>query len=376
MKILTSSLEACISNDVQANGRAPDFALALLPINAHFEASLAELSASMPNTPIAGCNAHIQFLPSGLFEDGVVQQFWFSDSSHSIWCEVVSMDENKNAVTEHAVQRLCTDKPDAAILLVDGVNYPVDQLLDAIRTTEALQELTIVGGLASKPTNPESLADGIGPWVFFNGEIHKESALILGLQGIEINTQIIRGWEPASPGYTVTEACGNILRTIDGRNAVDWYADFFAIEGHENQLPLASYGFPLIIDGPCPSRKNIYRTMLAYDDPKGCVTFYGDIQTGDRIRLGIGHAGSLVDAASMMTKADADACLLFSCVAREAVLGDDAEKEILVLNEHLQDIPLTGFFTFGEIGPSEEDGLAYYNQTGIVALLKEKRNDS
>jgi len=102
------------------------------------------------------------------------------------------------------------------------------------------------------------------------------------------------------------------------------------------------------------------------------VTFAGDIHTGDRVRLGLGNDSSLVSAAEQLDLKDADTCLLFSCVAREIVLGDAAETEIETLSRKLAGTPLSGFFTLGEIGPSTARELGFYNQTGILALLTEQ----
>jgi small ligand-binding sensory domain FIST len=53
------------------------------------------------------------------------------------------------------------------------------------------------------------------------------------------------------------------------------------------------------------------------------------------------------------------------------VLGEDCEREVVAIQKALGGVALSGFFSFGEIGPSARGRLAFYNQTAILALLRE-----
>jgi small ligand-binding sensory domain FIST len=54
-------------------------------------------------------------------------------------------------------------------------------------------------------------------------------------------------------------------------------------------------------------------------------------------------------------------------------MGDESEREVAAIHEALGGVALSGFFSFGEIGPSARGRLAYYNQTAVLALLKEDK---
>jgi small ligand-binding sensory domain FIST len=105
------------------------------------------------------------------------------------------------------------------------------------------------------------------------------------------------------------------------------------------------------------------------------VTFWGDLATGDRVRLGMGNEESLVaragDLASLDAAAPPQAAVLYSCVGREQVLGDAAQREVAAVHRALDGVPLSGFFSFGEIGPTPAGGPAFYNHTAILVLLSE-----
>ncbi|HYH44606.1 MAG TPA: FIST C-terminal domain-containing protein, partial [Thermoanaerobaculia bacterium] len=83
---------------------------------------------------------------------------------------------------------------------------------------------------------------------------------------------------------------------------------------------------------------------------------------------------SLVDTASQLTAGRVpEAAILYSCVGREVVLGEMAPDEVSSIHRALGGAALSGFFTFGEIGPTPHGGLAFYNQTAILVLLSEER---
>jgi small ligand-binding sensory domain FIST len=137
-------------------------------------------------------------------------------------------------------------------------------------------------------------------------------------------------------------------------------------------MPESAHRFPLIIEGPRPDRRRLYRSMKSFDDPPGAVTFWGDVQLGDQVRLGMGNDASLLRTAARLPAASApEAAVLYSCVGREVVLGNGAAGEAAAVYRALQGAPLSGFFSFGEIGPTPGGGPAFYNQTAILILLTE-----
>jgi small ligand-binding sensory domain FIST len=98
------------------------------------------------------------------------------------------------------------------------------------------------------------------------------------------------------------------------------------------------------------------------------------VLTGDRVRLGMGNDRSLVHTASQLIAGQLpEAAILYSCVGREVVLGGMAPDEVANIHRALGGVALSGFFTFGEIGPTPHGGLAFYNQTAILVLLSEER---
>jgi hypothetical protein len=351
-------------------GRDPDLVLGFLPPDRQLAATLRILAAAWPASLRFGCEAVTQFADSTVTHTGSLQLFWLEHPGHGARVEVLAgtRDAPPGEAEVTALARRLGESG-GALLLADGVRFPAEDLLARLAPRLPLPLPLLAGGLASQREPAEA---GYGARVFHGDEILPSACLALTLSGVTLRALVVRGWDPASPVYTVTRAEGNVLHEIDGEPATAWYARFFTVSGALAPLPETAFRFPLILEGPAPERQGVYRTMRAFDDPPGTVTFWGSVRAGDRVRLGMGNDVSLVrTAAGLPAGAAPEAAILYSCIGREAVLGGMAVDELAAIHGALGGAALSGFFTNGEIGPSERGGAAFYNQTAVLVLLEE-----
>ena len=111
------------------------------------------------------------------------------------------------------------------------------------------------------------------------------------------------------------------------------------------------------------------------------------MEEGFYLRLMHASTDGLVDGAEQAgaiaaagTESDAEAAegdrlaLLVSCVGRKLVLGDRVEEEVQAVADRLgAGTLLTGFYSYGEIGPMRDlVDCRLHNQTMTVALLTER----
>lgn len=350
----------------------PDLVLAFLPPGGRLEATLEALETAWPKSLRFGCEAVTQFVGGATTSTGALHLFWLDDPRHRVEVHVLSgtRDQPPSAASLGAFLD-ALGGADGVFLLADGLRFPHLDLLAAIRERFGDGGPLVVGGLASQR---EPIASP-GARVFVGRDVLSSGCLALTFHGLEMEVEVVRGWDPASPIFTVTEARDNVLYAIDGEPATSWFRRFFTVDGELAPMPASAHRFPLIIEGPDPARTHLYRSMKGFDEPPGAVTFWGDFRVGDRVRLGIGNDASLLRTAARLPAAGrAEAALLYSCVGREAVLGDLAGREVATISRALPGAPLSGFFSFGEIGPGAAGrGPAFYNQTAILALLRERR---
>lgn len=352
-------------------GRSPDLVLGFLPPEDGLPGTLAILAEAWPSSLRFGCEAVTQFADRDMTTRGSLQLFWFDDPGHHAVVEVVTGTREEPPapeVVDDLAQRLSDS--DGALLIVDGLRFPAERFLSDLRDRLGERTPLVAGGLASQDL-PEAR---IGARVFFQERIYDAACLAVAFHGIAMRVEVVRGWSPASPVYTVTRAEGNVVHEIDGEAAVEWYRRFFTVGGELAPMPDTAWRFPLIVEGPAPERQGLYRSMRTFDDPPGAVTYWGNVHTGDRVRLGMGNDLSLVHTASQLSAGQVpEAAILYSCVGRELVLGEMAPDEVASIHRALGGVALSGFFTFGEIGPTPHGGLAFYNQTAILVLLSEER---
>ncbi len=366
--LLPSALPASPSAAAEA-APAPDLVVAFLPPGAGVPAQLRAIAAAWPDALVVGCEASSQFAEDRLETGGCLQLHHFESPRSRAWVEVIEAEHELPPPTEleRVAERL--RRADASFLIADGLRFPIQRLLKALREPLGRPLPPIAGALASQDL-PIAAA---GARVFAANRVYPSACLVIGLEGVHMEVEIVRGWDPASPVFTVTRAEGNTVLEIDGETATDWYRRFFTVDGALAPMPESAYRFPLIIDGPDPGRQGLYRSMQVFDEERCAVTYWGDVVAGDRVRLGIGNDASLERAAATCEAAvPAESAVLYSCVGREAVLGAEAHREAAAVHRALRGIPLAGFFSFGEIGPTPRGDVAFYNQTAVLALLREE----
>ncbi|HEV7672176.1 MAG TPA: FIST N-terminal domain-containing protein [Thermoanaerobaculia bacterium] len=378
-------------------GRDPDLALAFLPATPQLARELDTLAAAWPATLRFGCEAATQLCDDRSTSNGSVQAFWLDRPADSTDERPSGPAPPEIAVLEGSYERPPAEAEiaafagrlagaDGVLLFVDGSRFPAERVLADLGRL-APGTLRIAGGLASGTAGAvANLVDGHGDLedqgarVFLDRRIFPSACLALLLRGVDMQVEVLRGWNPASPIYTATRAEGTVLYEIDGQPATDWYRRFFTVRGELAPLPEASLGFPLIVVGPSSRREGLYRSLRAFDQPAGAVTLWGGIETGDQVRMGMfggGDGGSpfatLAATAGRMRAegAPVEAAVLYSCVDRQGALGERMGEEIAAIHRALGGASLSGFFTWGEIGPSGDATPAYYNHTAVLVLLRE-----
>lgn len=350
-------------------GPPPAAVLAFLPPDERLPETLAALAEVWPESLRFGCEAVTQFSGAAVTRGGTLQLFWFEVPGHGATVEVLPGTQAAPPPSDQVAavaRRLAA--ADGALLIADGIRFPAERFLGDLRASLNGSSARAAGGLASQG---EPMV-GMGARVFAGTEIFPAACLAVLFRGIRLRIEVVRGWTAASPVYTVTRAAGRVLHEIDGEPAADWFRRLFTVDGEI--APLAACNrFPLILEGPA-DRQGIYRSFRSFDEPPGAVTLWGEVRTGDRIRLGMGDDHSLVSTAADLAGHAAEAAVLWSCVGREQVLGGRPGDEVAAIHRRLGEVPLSGFFSFGEIGPAAHGGLAFYNHTAILVLLSEVRS--
>lgn len=197
------------------------------------------------------------------------------------------------------------------------------------------------------------------------------------------------GWIPVGVPMKVTKSEGAVVHELDGKPAISIYEEYFGEKAEElRKEPLARMAitYPLGLKVPDYEEEYLIRDPITVDD-KGSITCAAEIPEGSEVRLMIGSKDKAVeaaeDAASRLIKVFKDKnvkpklVLMFNCIAREKLFAQKANDEIQAVLQIIgKDVPLAGFYTYGEQAPlgGELYDVAkinpkFYNETVVMFAL-------
>ncbi|MDT7571360.1 MAG: hypothetical protein QOE05_1534 [Actinomycetota bacterium] len=248
---------------------------------------------------------------------------------------------------------------DIAVLLADPYSFPVDGFVS--RANDALEGLTIVGGMAHGPVG----AGSTRLWV--DGRTHDRGAVGVFLGGAGVANAIVsQGCRPVGPAMAVTAAAGNVVVELAGMPALQKLEEILASLPPAEQA-LASSGLQLgvAVDEYADEHDRgdfLIRPILGLDpDSSGLVV--GDlVQLGATVRLQVRDAeGADEDLRALLGTFRGEhpsvaGALLFSCNGRGAHLFGSslggADHDVTVVRRELRtEGGIAGFFAGGELGP-------------------------
>ena len=186
------------------------------------------------------------------------------------------------------------------------------------------------------------------------------------------------GWDAFGPERLVTRVEGNVLYELDGQSALGLYEKYLG--DHAEGLPATALLFPLSVRRSA-GQTPVVRTILNVDHAEQSMTFAGDIPPGSQVQLMKANFDHLVDGAmeaastSRMAIGEgvAELAILISCVGRKLVLKQRIEEEVESVRDVLgAGVPLTGFYSYGEVSPFVPGGRCeLHNQTMTITTLAE-----
>jgi len=202
--------------------------------------------------------------------------------------------------------------------------------------------------------------------VIANGAV----ALIFDQNAIELQGLAVCGWKGIGTPKTVTKATGNIVYEIDDEPALDMYNKYLKI----GDDPGLAGEYPLLLIRDDDSV--VLRAVMGVNEDKSIV-YAGTVPEGAKVKFSMPPGSEIIDLAiEQMSEFNqqipsSNAIVLFSCKARHVALGPMVEDEISGIHK-LWNVPMVGFFTYGEIGPVPQGQCDFHNHTLVPVLIQEK----
>lgn len=200
---------------------------------------------------------------------------------------------------------------------------------------------------------------------YYNDEVLSGTVVGAVVSGeVKFGIGVRHGWKPIGEPKKVTKSEGAVLYELDNKPAVQIYEDYFGKEAEElRSEPLARMAitYPLGLRIP-NSDEYLIRDPITVGD-KGEITCAAEVPEGSEIKLMMGSRENAIAAAREAAKqcvsqvksrggSTVTTAIIFNCIARDKVLGEDAKVEIDAIREVLGDgAQMIGFYTYGEQAP-------------------------
>jgi len=266
-----------------------------------------------------------------------------------------------------------TEKLTHVFVLAEGENINGSKLVEGL--VDGLPEhAKITGGLAG---NGNVFKD---TFVISNDYAKQNQIAVVAFYGdkIRVGYGSVGGWDTFGIERFVTKSKENIVYELDGRPILDLYNDYLG--EYAKDLPASGLLFPLNVR----SADNIYnyvRAVVGVDEKNKSLRFFGEVPQGYYARLMHGNSNNLIHGAmeaaenslKSINSENGNVAILISCVARKVVLNQMIDEEIEAVRSVLSnDVTFTGFYSYGEIAPSNNDRITeFHNQTMTITLIGE-----
>jgi hypothetical protein len=342
------------------------------------------LKSYYPQAHIAGCSGHGEI--SGVQVDDVsmvVTAVEFENTPIKGACISPAQAANSFQVGEMLAGSIpasipcidpgAEDKLVLALIFTDGLNINGSELVKGL-SSRLPESVTITGGLSGDSINFNQTS------IIWDKEPIQNKIAILGFYGehLKIGCGSMGGWDPFGPERLVTRSEGNVLYEFDGQSALALYKKYLG--KYADDLPASGHFFPLSFRDRNAAH-GVIRSLVSINEEDQSMTFAGDIPEDSYSRLMKTNIERLIDGATEAAKASLKSmapttpqlAFLVSCAGRRLVLRQRFEEELEAVQEVLgKDIPMTGFYSYGEISPFAPGvKCELHNQTMTVTTIAE-----
>ncbi len=354
-----------------ALGGAPKAVILFASIEYDPDGIVSALRHELPEARVIGCSGDGEMSRErGLCEDSVAMLAFGGDGLSFGSAIAERYDADSYAATDQAINEALggrTDCPTAAFIFPTGLHGNVDRALRAFQDRFG-PDFPVIGGTAGDHWELKEC------WSFGGGRWASDAIPVLLVWGpLEFGTGVESGWTRVGMPLTVTRAEGNIVYEIDGKPAVQAFEAQFGTSVEESiaELPLAV----LTETGT----EAYLRAVYSVDPSTGALVMAAELPEGARVSLSnstrerilAGARTSTSSAIASMSVAPT-AVLVISCAARKWLLGHAVQEEIKQIRSGLEDagvdVPVVGFYAFGEIGPLG-GASRFHNETCLVVGL-------
>jgi hypothetical protein len=331
----------------------------------------AELRGFYPAAALIGCTTGGEIAGNEVSDGTIVATaIEFAATEIAVAVETVAAGRTSFATGEALAAALPRPGLRGLFVLSDGVRVNGTELVRGIQQVLG-RDIALTGGLAGDGASFVSTRVGLNA----NPEPNKVVAAGFYGSAIRLGWGSFGGWNAVGPERLITRSEDNTLFDLDGQPALDLYKHYLGAEAAN--LPSSALLFPLRIFPKDAPEAALVRTVVGIDEGRKAMTFAGSIPEGHVAQVMLGHFDDLIagagNAARQAAIPGAGLAILVSCIGRKLLLGQRTADEVEAVADVLgAPCRLTGFYSYGEIAPSETSPFAdLHNQTMTITTIAE-----
>src|SRR5450432_1291261 len=356
-------------------GRTPALVIAFASSELDLPLLVDDLRRSVEaQIPVVGCTTAGEISSDGPTDGGVVVVA-FGGPDFSVAAAVAENVStglrDAGAKVAGAVSRLDERPHRILLLLTDGLAGDQQEIVRGAYSVVGAQ-VPLVGGCAGDDQHMKSTS------VFFDGRV-----LTNAIVGVAIGSTapfgigVRHGWRRVGEPILVTGSIGTTVLTLEDEPALDVYLRRLGA-APEMADPAAFARFAMTHPLGLSTRSGEEVRFIAGADfvqrslqciaqvPQGGLAW---IMEGDDASVLAATDGACVDALEQLGGRAPKGVLAFDCIARRGVLGDAGiEREVGRIGAAIRDVPVAGFYSYGEIARTKGTG-GFHNQTLVVLAV-------
>lgn len=217
--------------------------------------------------------------------------------------------------------------------------------------------------------------------VFSNHQSLQSGILLLVLDGdsILMKGQAASGQKPVGTEKTITKMKDNWIYELDNQPATDMVMKYLGLKlTEEETIAFNPINYNIMFSVARGKGDPIIRGVGGFNWKEKSVFILASIKEGDKVRFTLQPDFEIVDEvtgnAEKIRQSEmphADALLMFSCIGRLGQFGPLIGEEIEGI-KNVFNVPMAGFFTYGEFGKTNQGHNEFHNSTCCWVALKEK----
>lgn len=245
--------------------------------------------------------------------------------------------------------------PAALLVLADPFSFPMELLLERFNADQP--GMPICGGMASGCSVPGESR------LVLAGDCMSEGAVAVRLGGeLKIRTLVSQGCRPIGEHMVITQSEHNVVQQLRGESAMLRLKEVFdRLPANDQERVQQGLFLGRVVSeyqDDFGQGDFLIRNVIGMDPEQGTITVADYMRAGQTVQFHIrDQETASAELVQLLSSLQADdnfqpaGGLLFTCNGRGSRLFDTPHHDATMVQQHLADIPLAGFFAQGEIGP-------------------------